>query len=102
MIASDGHRAQSVDILQLAPTIPEGKGCLSILNPFKPHPELGLSVISPLSSTQAILKLCLGDSLVKVPPQLQAGSRGSALLRSIPGCAPQSPEQGLGQGCCCC
>ena len=89
MIASDGHRAQNADILQLAPTLPEGKGCLSVLNPFKPHPELGLSVTSPLrSSTQEILKLCLGDCSVKVPPQLQAGSEGSALLCSIPGCAP--------------
>ena len=57
MIASDGHRAQSVDILQLAPTIPEGKGCLSILNPFKPHPELGLSVISPLSLLLLLLPI---------------------------------------------
>lgn len=93
MIASDGHRAQSTDILQLAPTLPEGRGCLLILNPFEPHPELGLSVTSSLRrSTQAILKICLGDCLVKVPPQLQAGSRGPALLCSIPGCAPQSPE----------
>lgn len=61
MIASDGHRAQSADILQLAPTLPEGRGCLSILNPFEPHPELGLSVTSPLRrSTTGDLENLLG------------------------------------------